>query len=195
MDSYKELLDKEIDESIKRGDSEITIIRRIYCFNSSPIFIEYKDIGFSIIDKVCKRFLIPFRSVHIAGSAQTGYSYFKNKDFTMKDSDLDLAIVDADLFKMYFEKVYKETNGFTDLTKFQNSNQSNSFQSYIMKGYFRPDLMPACMAKQKWFKFFNELTAEYVDVFSNINCGIYLSEKFFEGKQIPIISKFKEGRI
>ena len=198
MDNYKIQLDKEIAESLKKGDSSNTIIRRIYSFNISPVFSVNKDIGFKITNDVCQRFSIPFRSIHIAGSAQTGYSYFKSKDFTLKESDLDLAIVDSDLFKKYFEKVYKETNGFTDLTKFSNTNGENnskSFQNYIMKGYFRPDLMPNCVAKQKWFEFFNRLSNEYSEVFSNINCGIYLSEKFFEGKQTPIINKYKEGLI
>lgn len=194
MTDFKSKLDEHIRNSVAQGDTLNEAARRVFCFNSSAVLESNTNEGFSILNKVSKHFSVPFRSIYIAGSAQTGYSYFKEREFIPNESDLDLAIVDMNLFRKFSEIVYGITKGYNDLTKFgakDGVSQASGFQSYIVKGYFRPDLMPNCRCKQDWFAFFNRLSREHSGLFENINCGIYFSECFFEGKQIPTINKIK----
>lgn len=196
MPEYKDQLDQEIRASLNRGDSDGITVRRLFCYGSAAVLLKHKEAGFDIINAVSQRFGVPFRCIYITGSVQTGYSYFKARDFIPAESDIDLAIVDTILFRRYCEIVFEETKGYTDLTKFPTkagTNSANSFRNYIAKGYLRPDLMPNCIAKQEWFRFFNELSGRYAALFNDINCGIYFSEVFFEGKQVPLIKKFQEA--
>lgn len=194
MSDLKILLDGEIRDALAEGNSEEDVTRRLFSFNSSLVLKDHRAAAFRIIDTVSKYFVVPFRAVFISGSAQTGYSYFKGRDFVRGDSDLDLAIVDAGLFQRYCEIVYAETRRYQDLTKFpvkDGVSKVSDFREYLCIGYFRPDLMPYGRAKQEWFGFFNRLSKDYSDLFRNINCGIFLSEQFFEGKQVPLIRVFR----
>src|SRR5687768_8872267 len=118
MSAYKNDLDADIKQALERGDSDRLLIRRLFAFYPSKVLAAYKEAGFQILNSVSEHFGVPFRSIYIAGSVQTGYSYFKKRDFVPKDSDLDLAIVDPRLYQRYAEIAYRQTNGFNDLTRF-----------------------------------------------------------------------------
>lgn len=193
MIDYKSVLDGEIRAGLKSLDTDADVIRKIFFFDSSKILSKYEEEGFSILNSVAEYFQIPFGSLYIAGSTQTGYTYFKNREFQLGESDLDLALVDSRLFQKYCEISYQVTKQYQDLTKFNNNDQVASFRIYLSKGFFRPDLMPNCDEKQNWFKFFNQLSIPFVHIFKNINCGIYLSEMFFESKQLPLLKKYRRG--
>lgn len=192
VSDLKKKLDDQIGGAIGRGDSTEIIIRRLFCFNSSPILARDPVTGFQIINDVSEHFGVPFRRIYITGSAQTGYSYFKQRDFDPSESDLDLAIVDARLFQHYCEISYRETDAYADQTKFASVDTLREFQQYVAKGYFRPDYMPNCSAKWAWFRFFSKLGRRYSSLVCKINCGLFFSESFFERKQVPVIGKFKE---
>jgi hypothetical protein len=194
MSDLKMLLDGEIRDALAEGDTEEIVARRLFSFNSSPVLENHRAIAFRIVNAVSQYFGVPFRAVFISGSAQTGYSYFKGRDFVPGDSDLDLAIVDSRLFQRYCEIVYAETRRYKDLTNFpvkEGVSRVEDFRQYLCIGYFRPDLMPYGRAKQEWFGFFNRLSKDYSDLFRNINCGIFLSQQFFEGKQVPLIRVYR----
>ncbi|RYE38997.1 MAG: hypothetical protein EOP24_45500 [Hyphomicrobiales bacterium] len=168
-------------------------MRKLFGFDGSVILQENRDDGFEILNSVAEFFNLQFRAIHVVGSAHTGYSYFKGRDFVAKQSDLDLAIIDAELFRQYCEHAFVATKGYTDLTGFSSDNYP-SFKEYLVRGIFRPDLMPGCAHKQRWFTFFNRLSGPYHSLFDNINCGIYLSDQFFETKQAPLFSEFKKAQ-
>ena len=107
---------------------------------------------------------------------------------------MDVAIVDPLLFQRYCETVLKVTVGFSDLTKFSDGN-SKQYSKYIAKGIFRPDLMPASDARRDWFNFFNKLSANYNDLFSDINAGIYFNQTFFEYKQSENIEIIRRSKL
>ncbi len=196
MSIYKADLDAEIKAGQDRGDPDQWTVRRLFAFDAARVMATQKDTGFQILNNVSEHFNVPFRSIYISGSFQTGYSYFKDRDFVLGGSDLDLAIVDARLFQKYAEISFRKTNGYSNLTSFpvkDGISKANSFKDYISRGYFRPDLMPMCQEKQDWFGYFNSLSNRHRDVFHDINCGIYLSELFFEFKQTPIIDQYRKG--
>jgi len=146
-------LDDEIGDAIDRGDSSEIIIRRLFCFNRSPILSRNPVAGFKIINDVSEHFGIPFRRIYITGSVQTGYSYFKERDFDPDKSDLDLAIVDARLFQHFCEIAYGVTKAYTDLTKFSSrdgTNKANLFQRYV-RAHVKSCVN--CFFKQRLFRF------------------------------------------
>ena len=88
-------------------------------FTISVAYLQTNRIrGFRILNEICERFKLPFSSVKVVGSAHTGYSYFKERDFVPGESDLDVAIISPSLFQDYSEQVYWMTHRYSDLTKF-----------------------------------------------------------------------------
>lgn len=195
MATSKEALDQEIEASLAHSKSPVKAVRKLFTFKGRAVLEANSLVGFEILNAVSERFNVPFRSLAVVGSAHTGYSYFKQRDFVPKESDLDLAIVDSALFLRYCELSFQATDGYTDLTAFGGQRDApERFKNYIFRGVFRPDLMPLCAHKRDWFAFFNQLGNKYSDLFDGINCGIYQSEVFFEAKQLPLIAEYRKGK-
>jgi hypothetical protein len=120
-------------------------------------------------------------------------SFHKNTAFIPTVSDLDIAIIDTDLFRFYTEYIFKETNGYNDRSSFpirDGRSIYNEYTKYLSKGIFRPDLMPSCRKRANWFEFFGKLSTKHKDLFKSINAGIYISQVFFEHKQCSIINDY-----
>jgi hypothetical protein len=186
-----------IQKGIELGHRSEVISRKIYITYPTFAFEGDYDLEFDLLNSVSTEFKIPISSIQIAGSSKTGYSYVKSKEFVKGTSDLDVAIVDPWLFQKYCEIVMRETAGFKDLSKFERTSELNKYDIYsssLSKGFFRPDCMPVCEAKKKWFNFFNKLSQKYLSYFENINAGIYFSQVFFEYKQATNIDIIRKGK-
>ncbi len=198
MTKHKDELDAEIKRARENGDSDELIVKRLFYFRRSPISIIHDDAIFKIFSSVAKKFDVPFKSIYVSGSAQTGHSLYKNTDFTERDSDLDLAIVDSGLFTRYMEASFSVTDGYRDLTKFRRTAKINDafgfFQKNLAQGWFRPDLMPDCELRRDWFKYFSGLTQAHFESFKDVNCGIYLSPVFFEKSLVRNLNTYKVGK-
>lgn len=170
------------------------IARRLFLYDFAQVFKQHEDRGFQILNEICEKFKLPFSAVRVVGSAQTGYSYSKKRDFIAGKSDLDVAIVSSSLFQDYSQQIYWLTTRYSDETKFRRIDGVSvvqDFRNYLASGQFRPDLMPECSLKTEWFSFFNKLSNKHADLFGNINAGIYLSEGFFELKNSSIVQAYK----
>lgn len=184
-------------ESIEKGLIEnrphVEIIRKVYLTYPTMALIGDEERQFVILNEISEFFKIPITNIQVAGSAKTGFSFYQNQPFAPKVSDLDVAIIDYELFRHYSEWVFKNTNGFNDRTLFpirENRSTFKEYHDYISKGIFRPDLMPSGTKRANWFKFFGKLSAKHKDLFENINAGIYMSQSYFEHKQTSIIKDF-----
>lgn len=196
MTEAKEKLDAKIGAMVAASRPHRFITRRLFLYDFGYVFADHQDRGFEILNAICERFKLPFSTVKVAGSAHTGYSYFKERDFVPGESDLDVAIISATLFQEYSQAVYWSTHRYSDLTKFrriEGVGVDKDFRYYLGSGQFRPDLMPEGSLKADWFGFFNKLSNKHVDLFRNINAGIYLSEGFFEVKTETIIEAYKKA--
>jgi hypothetical protein len=195
MSNYKNDLDVEIKRARDKGDSDQLIVKRLFYFRRSPISIIHDDAVFKIFNAVAAEFNVPFKSIYVSGSAQTGHSLYKNTDFSESNSDLDLAIVDESLFRKYSEISFITAHGYRDLTKFRRSEKIRDvpgfFQKNLAQGWFRPDLMPDCDTRKDWFKFFSGLTQMHIASFKDVNCGIYLSPVFFEESLVRNLNDYK----
>ena len=184
---------ESIELGLNKKRPHIEIIRKVYLTYPTSAFIGDEERQFSILNEISEFFNIPINNFQVAGSAKTGNSYHKNTTFTPKTSDLDIAIVDQELYRFYTEYVFKMTKGFRDRTIFPMKNHVstyNEYISYITKGIFRPDLMINGPKRAEWFMFFGKLSTKHNDLFETINAGIYMSQIYFEHKQTSIIKDY-----
>ena len=193
----RDRLDEKIGALIASSAPHRSIVRRLFLYDFTSVFTDQQDRGFAILNAVCEHFRIPFSSVKVAGSAQTGHSYFSGRDFAPGVSDLDLAIICPTLFQHYSQEVYEATQAYSDLSRFPRKagvSVAQDFRNHLSAGWFRPDLMPGLSLKTEWFSFFNRLSTEHTDLFHDINAGINLSEVFFEIKNRSIITAYRRGK-
>lgn len=186
--------DDAITAGITNCDPYHEIARKVYLAYPTKVFVGKEEKQYEIINDISCFFSIPYSSIQIVGSAKTGKSYRKNTNFSSKDSDLDVAIVDTALFFQYMELVFKLTKGYQDRSGFTKHGGGSSFESYITyigKGIFRPDFMPSCAQRASWRIFFEKLSASNAGLFKSISAGIYASQSFFEYKQRSSIAEFK----
>ena len=181
-------------ESIEKGItdklSHTEIIRKVYLTYPTCALIGDEERQFLILNEISSYFKIPINHVQVVGSAKTGKSFHQNAPFIPTESDLDIAIIDTELYKRYTEFVFKSINGLADRTSFRSTKDFNEYNDYLIKGIFRPDLMPSSYKRANWFRFFGELSSNHKDLFSSINAGIYMSQTFFEHKQTSIIKDY-----
>ena len=170
--------DDGIKLGIQQSSSDHEIARKIYLCYPTQAFINNEEIAFDILNRVSTNFNIQFTNVQVVGSSKTGYSYHKNREFRSGESDLDIAIIDSNMFLKHARIAFKVTKRYQDLTSFRTTEQHQGFVSYLAKGMIRPDLMPRCKEKDEWFEFFNRLSSDYYQLFKNINGGIYADYYF-----------------
>ncbi|MHA4046556.1 hypothetical protein [Bacillus cereus] len=186
---------KAIETGVKSSQSPIIIARKLFLGYPTSAFKDKEEMGFEILNEIAHYFSIPFYDVHIVGSAKTGSSLYKRTEFTPKESDLDVAIINQNLFLKYSEYAYLRSKGYSDQTVFRGKggiSQANSFKNYLSRGILRPDMLPRGELKEEWFRFFNKLSTKYNKEFKDINAGIYASQFFFESKQAETIEKYIE---
>lgn len=114
------------------------IARKMFVLDPAFVFKEDRILGFKILNSIAERFRVPLGCVKIAGSSQTGFSSFKDRDFKFGESDLDIAIVSPALFQRYCEIVYEITNGYVNQTRFKTSQHLSSFKEICNSGSFGP---------------------------------------------------------
>lgn len=196
MTDAKQKLDQKIGALIGVSAPHRFIARRLFLYDFASVFANDADRGFLILNRVCEQFKVPFSAIRIVGSAQTGYSYYSERDFVPGTSDLDIAIISSTLFQYYSQEVYWMTQGYSDLSHFPRRSGisvAQDFREYLSEGYFRPDMMPESTLKNEWFGFFNRLSNRHTDLFENINGGIFLSKPFFEMKNASIVKAYRKG--
>lgn len=188
---------ESIEIGLKEHKPYNEIVRKVYLAYPTKAFIGDEERQFHILNDISSHFSIPIMSVQVAGSAKIGKSFHKKTDFIPGDSDLDVAIIDSNLFRKYMEMVFDVTKGYSDRTRFPiKSGQSTAdeYIAYIAKGIFRADLMPSCEARAEWSKFFGQLSIKHGDLFKSINAGIYISQMFFENKQRSAIKNYVNNK-
>lgn len=184
---------ESIDEGLKANKPHNEIVRKIYLTYPTSVLIGKEERQFQILNEISEYFIVPIMNIQVVGSSKTGYSFHKRTTFNSATSDLDVAIIDSNLFQHYTEWVFKNTSGFTDRTGFPILNGKSTYQQYVnavAKGIFRPDLMPTGKKRLNWSKFFGQLSSKNKDLFKSINAGIYLSQTFFEFKQASNINEY-----
>jgi hypothetical protein len=173
-------------QRLTKKDSVEKVALCVYTTYQTVALKGLDDMKFDIMHEVAEKFEVDITNILIAGSAQTGESFHKEILFNPKTSDLDLSIVDANLFETCLKEVYIKTSDYENLADFPRKENISLYQEYLInvaRGFFRPDLMPNCKFKSEWFDFFRKLSSKYNSNFESINCGVYSSLFFFQMKQ------------
>ena len=151
---------------------------------------DYRDSIYEIYEEISRQLAVPVRSVMVTGSAFTGLSYREGQPFRPGESDLDVAVVDRDLFRELLLCASRATRYFRDQTSFRpasgyrtGTDTFKNFRSYAFnRGIIRPDLMPMCAAKDQIDDLCQRLTNQYASLFSHVSIAIYGDEEYFVAK-------------
>jgi len=181
----KELIRRSMHQGVPVG----LLAMRLLVLSPTAAFEGDEESEFSIIEEISSFTSVSVRAVHACGSAKLGFSPRKNTDFAQGESDLDVAIIDADCFTRMMGEVIVATNRYRDLSGFPQGS-FNSFSKYLAKGIFRPDYMPDCELRRTWVRFFDDLSRRYQDRFEKISAFIYLSDNSFNMKQSESMEEF-----
>ncbi|WP_395010222.1 hypothetical protein [Undibacterium sp.] len=183
------MLHRDLILNAAKADHAVTkIARQLYFLTSSYAFHKNHDTQLELYEKICVKFSLPLSAIRLVGSAHTGFSLVKGTNFDKSTSDLDIAIVDSGLYLQLFQMAFKETNAWSDTSKFpgiatkQIANKDN-FLKYLRKGVIRPDLLPSSPLKADWENFFGKLSDEYSAFCNQISAGVYATEHFMAAKQ------------
>lgn len=143
--------------------------------NAAPDFYEFRS-------KIAEHFRVHFMEVHVTGSAKTGWSYWKQKEFRIT-SDVDIAIVSESQFeKMMWDTCefqYALRNKRIELAAKQLEDY-NHFLRYCAMGWIRPDKMPAVAnlgtIRREWKTFFSGIGPQFSQTKDyKVNAGLYKS--------------------
>lgn len=168
----------------KRPYNEIA--RKVFLTYPTKAFVGDEERQFEILNEVSEYFRVPITCIHVAGSAKLGHSFHKKRAFTPGVSDLDLAIIDGQLFTWYLESGLYQSKGYSDGTVFpfkDGTSTQPEYLHYLARGIFRADLMPVGTVRAEWNNFFGKLTNQNAKAFKSISGAIYLSQQCFESKQ------------
>lgn len=137
-------------------------------------------------------FSIPVETIYIVGSAKLGFSISEKKDYNTDqiikpryrpfglDSDVDIAIVNSQLFDSFWEEIFK-----VYCEDFEWGT-SHSFQKYFFHGWIRPDKFPSGTNfpdANSWWKFFADLSRNPSFGRRRICAGLYKSINFLKKYQ------------
>lgn len=163
-----------------------------YFFYGMPFVFRNDENKFIELKKdIAKWFKIDPSDVYMVGSSKLGFSLSPQKNYRdwTEDSDIDIAIINDDLFDRYWNILYREP--VTLVPRFEKDDENfKSFLSYFFIGWLRPDLMPD-IEKHEWFTFFSTLHGKYG---YKITAGIYRKKDFFKTYHVKNLIRIKEER-
>lgn len=185
-------------KSLTDIESVLRFARKEIIHGTPHVFKNKENEYFDFRDRIANKYNIGYYEVYIVGSAKLGFSYCKKTEFSL-DSDIDVALVNEDLFNFYMYKVselqYKIDN-YSIWLKDEEYKKYNKFLKYIIKGWMRPDLLPASyginVLKKSWFKFFKELSYGKSEVGDyKVNAGLYKNYGFLEKYCVSSINAYR----
>lgn len=177
-------------------DNRKNIAAQLYLVNPSTVFFEndeFRDVLYSIYSQISIKFSIPMTCIFLTGSAHIGFSLMKGHDFSSKTSDLDIAIVNPELFVKILTSILEETDSYNRGFLFKNNDTIKNYNEKLIRGVLHPLYFPNKIHfTRDWNRFFRNLTRENQKFFNKITACIYLSEGCFRISQEDSLRKYIE---
>lgn len=138
--------------------------------------------------KVAEFFKTDVENIYIVGSAKTGFSITKTKDFRegiegVKNSDIDIAIVDTKCFENYHQQIGSFHSDYMErpMLSGRDNEKLQKSKNYLTEGWIRPDLLFPKELQQEWMNFFDSISDGRFnsDLNYRINGGLYLNQSCF----------------
>lgn len=175
--------------------SDEEIVEKYISFGTPFVFIDDESLYFDLKTEIANFFSIGSKkNVIVVGSAKLGFSIAPHKRFQdiNDESDIDIAIIDEELFDSYWEKLYEFNIGLKNRSH-KEQDTYDKFLNYFFKGWLRPDLFPFNYdGKNDWFDFFNSISYKKYDK-RKIAAAIYKNEYFFNQYHISTIKNLREA--
>lgn len=179
----------------KSEESIETIIKKIYLASPTINFIGNSELTYNILNEVSDFFNIPFKHIYITGSAQLGFSLKTLTKFQKGSSDLDLAIVDSNLYSKILNQIVIETESLRMKSGFKRRNDSyTNYIENVSRGFIHPLYFPSGETKNEWDKFFSKLTIKNKKEYSKISACLFISEESFKIRQMYSFNFFRKQR-
>lgn len=162
--------------------------RRIFLEEPSFALEGKRELEFEIKTIISDHYSVPFRAVVFCGSGHLGFSPHKDSAFKPSISDLDVAVVNTEVFQRIWMMIISATRAFTDLRGFQihtrPAETANKVREMMVKrGLFHLDQMPRCDYFDSERKFFDALSVKHRSMFSRVSVSFYMNEYAFCWKQ------------
>lgn len=182
----KEDLIKEI-SACKTSEDYLRTVRK-HIIHGTPYVFDGNENGYyDFRSLIARRWNVGFQEVLILGSGKLGYSYHKDSVFSL-ESDLDVAIVNEQLFEDFYIAIrdfqYQKQRGLITLSQ-DEEKQYNRFLKYMIKGWMRPDKLPAQisgrLSKEEWFKYFESISYKNNPAGNyKVSAGLFKSFNYME---------------
>ena len=196
-------------------DNLIDVVRK-NLINGGSYFFEHKDIlddEYFIKKDLSDSLNIHPNNILIVGSAKLGFSIkpeknkleYKFHQFRFEEtedkeeSDIDIAIINSNLFEKKLQILYKYMIGYNDSKIYELFNDCSKkktppcfygFSRYILMGWLRPDQMPIDF---NLFEDIEEIQHKYRKKYNiKINVGIYKSWFYFENYNIQNLKNMQQ---
>lgn len=125
----------------------------------------------------------------LVGSGKLGFSIKDESRFKAfrSDSDYDIAIISSDLFDYFWRLAFRYTNNY------YTWKRQDKFQSYMVSGWMRPDLLPSEDFDERtcWNTFFDELSTKSEYGRHLMKAGLYKSWEHLEAYQTICVTQCK----
>ena len=168
-------------------DKDATYLIEKHILHNKPYFFQQNmDLFFEIKQRISNKYEIPITNIYLVGSGQLGFSLnpknnyrdflFEEDELGNEPSDLDIAIISEKLFNKVWDEICDfrlSENPYDD----KNKKLFFDFETYLFRGWIRPDTFPFDFAMKKdWFEFFKTLNPL---VNRKVTCGIFRNETSF----------------
>jgi len=152
-------------------------------------------------ERIALKFNVDPEHVYIVGSGALGFSFVKEgKKFDI-GSDIDVAIVDEELYEEYskilssyhYEYIHRRTTlGLNQQSRYRQ------FLEYYAVGWLRPDkgtdIMNRHHSVTNWWQYFKSISYGRSEVGNHkVNAGIYKSDYYFHKYQEIGLSDHRKG--
>lgn len=193
-----------IEFELSAGRSDEAIVRRLYSVDL-PVAFERERAEFFDVMEACSSMLeVSVYDIKVAGSGQTGYSFHNERPFDAGRSDLDIAVINKDLFEKLLRATQKIALPDPDTLErprrnlfptFRGENTYSRFvENVAMYGLILPQHLPHSAERETIYRVSRRLSTDHSTMFRNVNLAFYISQYFFERKQRPNLGIYKRAR-
>lgn len=183
------------EELINKNITDEEIVNRYIAFGVPYIFSNDEQLYYDLKKEIANFFTVKnLNSIIVVGSAKLGFSIAPHKKWRdiHDESDIDVAIIDEDLFESYWEKLFEFNINIKSRSE-EEQERYDAFLSYFFRGWLRPDLFPFdYKGKNEWFDFFYKISYKKYDK-RKVNAAIYKNEYFFNQYHKSAIKILREG--
>ncbi len=169
------------------NEKRVRFLRKHLLHGLPAVFNSRESDYFDFRQIISEKFEIGFQEVFIVGSGKLGFSYIKETPFSY-DSDIDVAIVNEQLFEKYYINICNyqyQLDRFKKIPTEKELQIYNRFLQYLVKGWMRPDLLPysfqADVIKSDWFDFFKSISYGNSSIGNyKVNGGLFKNYQYLE---------------